>query len=87
LREPRSSGGDRYPGRPPELDSEHLLDLEGCSSGPLRPGSGGEVDHAGLEMGIIAEKFTEMDMVSSGTLKEHTHSPVETFKISAAVEF
>lgn len=43
--------------------------------------------HAGLEMGIIGEKFPDMDMVSLGTLIEHPHSPAERVKISAVAEF
>jgi dipeptidase D len=43
--------------------------------------------HAGLEMGIVGEKFPEMEMVSFGTTIEHPHSPDERVKISAVEEF
>jgi len=43
--------------------------------------------HAGFEMGIIGEKFPEMDMVSLGTLIKRHHSPVERVKASEVAEF
>ena len=33
--------------------------------------------HAGLECGIIGEKFSGMDMISFGPTIEHPHSPEE----------
>ncbi len=43
--------------------------------------------HAGLETGIIGQKFPEMEMVSIGPRVEHPHSPDERVKISSVVEF
>ena len=79
--------GERYPGRLPVLNSKLLL---ACKLAH-RDLFGREPDvrsiHAGLEMGILGEKFPEMDMVSLGTTIEHPHSPAERVKISAVAEF
>jgi dipeptidase D len=83
----RVERGERYPGRLPVLDSKLL---SACKAAH-RDLFGREPDvrsiHAGLEMGIIGEKFPEMEMVSLGTLIEHPHSPAERVKISAVAEF
>ncbi|MDF0591922.1 aminoacyl-histidine dipeptidase [Candidatus Methanocrinis natronophilus] len=83
----RVERGDRYPGRLPDLDSALL---SACNAAH-RDLFGREPEvksiHAGLEMGILGEKFPEMDMVSLGTTIEHPHSPAERVKISAVAEF
>ena len=83
----RVERGDSYPGRLPVLDSKLL---SACKAAH-RDLFGREPDvrsiHAGLEMGIIGEKFPEMEMVSLGTLIEHPHSPAERVKISAVAQF
>jgi len=43
--------------------------------------------HAGLECGIIGEKYPEMDMVSFGPLIEFPHSPDERVKIDTVEPF
>jgi dipeptidase D len=45
------------------------------------------VVHAGLECGIIGEKFTKMDMISLGPTIENPHSPYERVKISSVARF
>ena len=42
-----------------------------------------EVVHAGLECGVIGEKYPDMDMISFGPLIENAHSPKERVSISS----
>jgi dipeptidase D len=43
--------------------------------------------HAGLECGIIGEKYPGMDMVSFGPTIEHPHSPEERVHIGSVERF
>jgi len=43
--------------------------------------------HAGLECGIIKEKYPEMDMISFGPTMQDVHSPDEKLQISTVPEF
>jgi dipeptidase D len=43
--------------------------------------------HAGLECGIIIEKYPEMDMISFGPTMFGVHSPDEKLQISTVPEF
>jgi dipeptidase D len=79
--------GDRYPGRRPKLDSRLLTACKAAHKDLFGREPMVKSIHAGLEMGIIGEKFPEMEMVSLGTLIEHPHSPDERVKISAVEEF
>ena len=79
--------GDRYPGRLPVLDSKLLSACRAAHRDLFGRDPKVKSIHAGLEMGIIGEKFPDMDMVSLGTLIEHPHSPAERVKISAVAEF
>ncbi len=79
--------GDRYPGRRPKLDSKLLSACRKAHQEIFGREPEVKSIHAGLEMGIIGEKFPEMEMVSLGTLIEHPHSPDERVKISAVEEF
>ena len=42
-----------------------------------------EVIHAGLECGLIGEKFPGMDMISVGPTLKHPHSPDERVHIGS----
>ncbi|HII05897.1 MAG TPA: aminoacyl-histidine dipeptidase, partial [Methanotrichaceae archaeon] len=79
--------GDRYPGRLPKLDSKLLATCKAAHKNLFGREPMVKSIHAGLEMGIIGEKFPDMEMVSLGTLVEHPHSPDERVKISAVEEF
>jgi dipeptidase D len=46
-----------------------------------------EAIHAGLECGIIGEKFPGMDMVSIGPTIKYPHSPDEQVYISTVKKF
>ncbi len=43
--------------------------------------------HAGLECGIIGEKYPEMDMISFGPQIDFPHSPDERVKVASVKEF
>ena len=83
----RVERGDRYPGRLPDLDSELLSACRAAHRDLFGREPEVKSIHAGLEMGIIGEKFPDMDMVSLGTTIEHPHSPAERVKISGVAEF
>ena len=79
--------GDGYPGRLPKLDSKLLAACKAAHRDLFGREPEVKSIHAGLEIGIIGEKFPDMDMVSLGTTIEHPHSPNERVKISAVEEF
>ena len=43
--------------------------------------------HAGLECGLIGEKYPEMDMISFGPTLRGVHSPDERLKIDTVERF
>ena len=43
--------------------------------------------HAGLECGIIGEKYPGMDMVSFGPTMKDVHSPVERLYVETVPKF
>ncbi len=76
-----------YPGWKPNLDS-HILKVAKSTYQSLY-GKDPEVKaiHAGLECGIIGEKFPDMDMVSFGPTLEGVHSPDEKIHIDTVEKF
>ncbi|MGA9407279.1 MAG: aminoacyl-histidine dipeptidase [Bacteroidota bacterium] len=76
-----------YPGWKPNLDS-HILKVAKSTYQSLY-GKEPEVKaiHAGLECGIIGEKFPGMDMVSFGPTLEGVHSPDEKIYIDTVEKF
>jgi dipeptidase D len=76
-----------YPGWKPNLDS-HILKVAKSTYQSLY-GKEPEVKaiHAGLECGIIGEKFPGMDMVSFGPTLEGVHSPDEKIQIDTVEKF
>lgn len=79
--------GSGYPGWKPNPDSPVLKTAIRAFAREL----GGEPHiraiHAGLECGLIGEKFPGMDMVSMGPQIESPHSPDERVKISTVDRF
>ena len=76
-----------YPGWQPDLDSQLLklskkLYKEKYGEDPVV-----EAIHAGLECGIIGEKFGGMDMISIGPTIKYPHSPEEQVHISTVDKF
>jgi len=76
-----------YPGWKPNLESEILKVAK--STYLAMTGKEPEVKavHAGLECGIIGEKFPGMDMVSFGPSLEAVHSPEERIYIDTVERF
>ena len=76
-----------YPGWKPNMDSKILalstkIFKEMYSKEPKV-----EAIHAGLECGIIGEKFPGMDMISIGPTIKYPHSPEEQIHISTVAKF
>jgi dipeptidase D len=82
-----ATGSDGYPGWKPNLDSP-ILTLAKDTYQRLY-GKEPEVKavHAGLECGIIGEKYPGMDMVSFGPTMKDVHSPVERLYVDTVPKF
>lgn len=78
---------DGYPGWMPDLDSPLLKKLKAIYH--VTFGNEAEVVavHAGLECGIIGEKYPGMDMVSFGPTLEGVHSPNEKIYVDTVPKF
>jgi dipeptidase D len=81
------SYGDGYPGWKPDVNSDILKVFK--STFTRMYGKEPEVTaiHAGLECGIIKEKYPDMDMISFGPTMFGVHSPDEKLQISTVPEF
>ena len=81
------SYGDGYPGWKPDVNSDVLKVFK--STFTKMYGKEPEVTaiHAGLECGIIKEKYPDMDMISFGPTMFGVHSPDEKLQISTVPEF
>jgi dipeptidase D len=79
--------GDGYPGWAPDINSDILKVFK--STFTKMYGKEPEVTaiHAGLECGIIKEKYPDMDMISFGPTMRDVHSPAEKLQISTVPEF
>jgi dipeptidase D len=82
-----ATGSDGYPGWKPNMDSP-ILKLAKETYQRLY-GKEPEVKavHAGLECGIIGEKYPGMDMVSFGPTMKDVHSPVERLYVATVPKF
>jgi dipeptidase D len=76
-----------YPGWKPNLDSKLLAVVKAVHLREFGAEPHMKAIHAGLECGIIGEKFPGMDMVSIGPWIEHPHSPDERVNISSVEKF
>jgi dipeptidase D len=76
-----------YPGWEPDLQSALLKKLTGIYSHVFGKEPEIKAVHAGLECGIIGEKFPGMDMISFGPTIEHPHSPEERVHIGSVERF
>jgi dipeptidase D len=83
----RYAGKDAYPGWQPNMNS-NLLRMTTRVLGEFS-GKTPEVTaiHAGLECGIIGEKYPGMDMISVGPTMKDVHSPDERLSISSTQRF
>jgi len=76
-----------YPGWAPNLQSSLLAKLQEIHKRALGVESRVVAVHAGLECGIIGEKFPGMDMISFGPNIRHPHSPDERVEIASVQKF
>jgi dipeptidase D len=83
--EVEDTGG--YPGWKPDLDSELLATVAEVHRRVLGAEPRVKAIHAGLETGIIGEKYPGMDMVSIGPQIEYPHSPDERVHVGSVERF
>ena len=79
--------GDGYPGWKPNLDSAILKNAQATYQQLYGKKPEIKAIHAGLECGIIGEKFPGMDMISFGPTMEGVHSPDEKLHIDTVPKF
>jgi dipeptidase D len=76
-----------YPGWTPNLQSPLLQTMKDIYKKTFDKDAHVAAVHAGLECGIIGEKFPGMDMISFGPTIEHPHSPDERVHIGSVEKF
>jgi len=76
-----------YPGWKPDMDSKILKLSKNIYKNITGEDPKVEAIHAGLECGIIGEKFEGMDMISIGPTIKNPHSPEEEVHISTVEKF
>jgi dipeptidase D len=81
------SEGTPYPGWKPDLQSKILGLSKKTFKDMFKAEPKIEAIHAGLECGIIGEKFPGMDMISIGPTLKNPHSPEEQLHISTVDKF
>jgi dipeptidase D len=77
---------DGYPGWKPDVNSSLLETVKRVHEDVAGPAVVGAI-HAGLECGIIGEKYPGMDMISIGPQIEFPHSPDERVKVPTVATF
>ncbi|MFO7866666.1 MAG: aminoacyl-histidine dipeptidase [Candidatus Aminicenantes bacterium] len=78
---------DGYPGWTPDLDSELLKASKRVYKQVFDDEPEVAAIHAGLECGIIGEKYPGMDMISFGPTIKNPHSPDEKVHIESVEKF
>jgi dipeptidase D len=78
---------DGYPGWKPKMDSPILKIAKSTYQGLYNKKPDVKAIHAGLECGIIGEKYSGMDMISFGPTLEGVHSPDEKIHIDTVDKF
>lgn len=76
-----------YPGWTPNLQSPLLQTLKRVYFKVFQKEAVVKAVHAGLECGILGEKFPDLDMISFGPTIEHPHSPEEKVHIQSVENF
>jgi len=76
-----------YPGWTPNLQSPLLKTLKDVYKRTFQKEAEVGAVHAGLECGILGEKFPGMDMISFGPTIKHPHSPEERVHIASVEKF
>ncbi len=82
LSDAKVTEGKPYPGWKPNLDSKILKLSMKIFKNMYGKEPKVEAIHAGLECGIIGEKFQGMDMISIGPTLKYPHSPEEQLHVS-----
>lgn len=83
----RIKESEGYPGWKPNLSSHVLQVAKEIHKRLFGKDPAIKAIHAGLECGIIGEKYPGMDMVSMGPQIESPHSPDERVKINSVADF
>lgn len=78
---------DGYPGWKPNLNSNILSISKNVYKNLFGKEPEVKAIHAGLECGIIGEKFSGMDMISMGPTLEAVHSPDEKIYVKTVEKF
>ncbi len=78
---------EAYPGWAPNLQSPLLQKMKDVYRKTFNRDVRVVAVHAGLECGIIGEKFPGMDMISLGPTIAHPHSPEEGVEIASVAAF
>lgn len=81
------SGSDGYPGWKPNLESPILKLAKQTYQQMYGKEPAVKAIHAGLECGIIGEKYPGMDMVSFGPTMKDVHSPDERLYVDTVPKF
>ncbi|AFN75458.1 aminoacyl-histidine dipeptidase [Melioribacter roseus P3M-2] len=79
--------GEGYPGWKPDINSPILKIMKGVYKHMFGAEPEIKAIHAGLECGIIKEKFPHIDMISLGPTIQGAHSPDEKVQISTVQKF
>jgi len=79
--------GDGYPGWKPDLDSPILKTARAAYASLYGKEPLVKAIHAGLECGIIGERYPGMDMVSMGPTLEGVHSPDEKIYVDTVEKY
>ncbi|MBZ0199600.1 MAG: aminoacyl-histidine dipeptidase [Ignavibacteriaceae bacterium] len=78
---------DGYPGWKPDIHSPVLTTMTNVYKKAYKKKPEIKAIHAGLECGIIKERYPDMDMISFGPTIEGAHSPDEKVQISTVQKF
>ncbi|MBN2199192.1 MAG: aminoacyl-histidine dipeptidase [Candidatus Aminicenantes bacterium] len=76
-----------YPGWMPNMNSSLLKSLQATHQRVFGKPASVVAIHAGLECGLIGEKFPGMDMISFGPTIQHPHSPEERVSVKTVEDF
>lgn len=79
--------GAGYPGWKPQPDNEIVKLCKTIFAAQLGQEPKVVAMHAGLETGVLGQKYPELQMISFGPQIEHPHSPAERVQISTVAEF
>ena len=79
--------GDGYPGWKPDIHSPVLVTMKNVYHQMYGHDPEVKAIHAGLECGIIKERYPDMDMISFGPTLMDVHSPDEKILISTVDKF